>query len=72
MREMLEPGGRRVKIKELKEYLKDCDDNLEFFVLRDGDIPDCESHKTIGLFEIPRATKNCENIQGVYLNYQED
>lgn len=46
-----------MKVKEVKEYLKDCDDNLEFFVLREGDIPDCESNKTIGLFEIPRATK---------------
>ncbi|CAK7076011.1 MAG: hypothetical protein EUB_03906 [Eubacterium sp.] len=39
-----------MKIKELKEYLDACSDDLEIKIIRDGDIPDTEAHTVEGAY----------------------
>lgn len=61
-----------MNVKELKEYLKNCEDNLEILVIRDGDIPESESHKVDGLYVISNATEDFKGAEGVYLVYDEE
>lgn len=45
-----------MKVKELKEYLVTCNDDLEVRVMRDGDIPCSEAHQVEGAYIICEAT----------------
>ncbi len=60
-----------MKIKELKEYLDICSDNLEIKVIRDGDIPDTEAHAVEGAYNICNATGDLECLDAVYLVWDE-
>lgn len=60
-----------MKVKELKEYISDCSDDLEVKVIRDGDIPGSEEHEVQGAYVICKATTDLGCLNAVYLVWDE-
>lgn len=61
-----------MKVKELKEYLGTCSDDLEIKVIRDGDIPGSEEHTVNGAYVICKATGDFKSLDAVYLVWDEE
>lgn len=61
-----------MKVKELREYLDICRDDLEIKVIRDGDILDTEAHTVQDAYVICKATGDLVYLNAVYLVWDED
>lgn len=61
-----------MKVKELREYLDICRDDLEIKVIRDGDIPETEAHTVENAYVICKATGDLVYLNAVYLVWDED
>ena len=61
-----------MKVKELKEDLVTCNDDLEVRVMRDGDIPCSEAHQVEGAYIICEATEDFKSFDGVYLIWDDE
>lgn len=61
-----------MKVKELREYLDICRDDLEIKVIRDSDIPETEAHTAENAYVICKATGDLVYLNAVYLVWDEE